>query len=320
MQTILIAVNDFTDAHVERIKRAAAGWARVIRVDQSADQAVYDEALNKADIAVGWPRAQSVLHSPVRFLQLCSAGYDPYLGISLDKKENFILCNSRGVFSVPAAEQTIAMMLALTRRFYIHIREQPQHIWRRTGDYRIVDGTTMCVVGMGSIGHAIAERCAGLNMTVVGVTRTGKEAVKPPLSKVFAIDALGDALAIADHVVLSMPSSPQTDGMFDEAMFRRMKQGSCFYNVGRGSLVVEADLIKVIRDGHLWGAGLDVFATEPLPKDSPLWDMENVVITPHSAGRYLQEFDILCDLFVGNLERYHKGETLINCIDLSHIR
>lgn len=318
MQQVLIAVNNFTDTHIERIEQASEGWAQVGRIDQAVDQAIYDDALNRYDIVVGWPRAESLPNSSIRFVQLCSVGYDPYLEVSLDKKKDFVLCNARGVMSVAVAEHVLAMMFALTRRLYLHNRDQQRHIWRRADEYRIVDGATMCIVGLGSIGLAIAERCRSLGMRVIVVARTGKEVVPASVSHIFAFDALGEALAEADHVVLSVPTTRQTRDLFDEAMFRRMKPGACFYNVGRGSLVVESDLVKVLQDGHLWGAGLDVFATEPLPIDHPFWDMRNVIVTPHTAGRYTQEYDRLCELFVDNLQRFHTDRSLRNIINLSH--
>jgi phosphoglycerate dehydrogenase-like enzyme len=157
-------------------------------------------------------------------------------------------------------------------------------------------------------------------MSVIGVTRTGKEPAGPPVSRVYGIDALPDALAEADHVVLTIPASPRTQGLFDEAMFRRMKRGAYFINIARGSLVVEADLVKVLKDGHLRGAGLDVFDQEPLSADHPFWGLPNVVISPHAAGRSNDEYTRLCDLFVRNLDLYHAGKPLINRISLGGLK
>lgn len=318
MQQILIAVNELTDAHLQRIQDAAKGWAQIVRIDQPAAAAEYQAALLNAQVVFGWPPPQGLADSPnIRLAQLCSVGYDPYLTVSLDQKKNFSLCNAHGVPSVPVAEQTIAMMFALTRRVNVHVRDQQQHTWRRADEYRIVDGATMCVVGLGAIGSAIAVRCAALGMKVIGVTRTGLEPTRPPVSRIYGFSDIKHALAEADHVAVSMPATPMTEGVFDESMFRSMKQGACFYNVSRGSLVVEPDLVRVLKDGHLWGAGLDVFATEPLPEDHPFWDMPNVVMAPHVGGRYVQEFDHLCDLFVKNLERYRDQKELINRVDLT---
>lgn len=317
MQQVLIAVNDFTDAHIQRITSVLDGWAEVRRIDHTTGTSDYNDALKQCDIVVGWPNPQGLVDSTIRYAQLCSAGYDPYLEVPLDKKEDFILCNARGVFSTAAAEQTLAMMFVLSRRLNLHIRDQNRHAWQRADEYRIVQGDTICVVGLGSIGMAIAERCAGLGLKVIGVTRSGKQQAAPPVSRIAGIDSLKQVLPKCDHVALSLPADQQTQGMFNEAMFRRMKPGSCFYNVGRGSLVVESDLVKVLQDGHLWGAGLDVFQTEPLPPEHPFWDMPNVIVLPHTAGRCVQEFDQLCDLVVDNLARYHAGRPLRNVIDFS---
>lgn len=316
MQTILVVVDGFTDAHMASIVQAARGWAVVRRINQSEPQAEHEQAMRQADIAIGWPKAESLPGSSIRFMQLGSSGYDPYLSVSLDRKPGFVMCNARGVYTVAVAEHAIAMMLALTRRIAMHVREQQQHIWRRGEEYDPLEGATVCILGLGSIGMAIAQRCAGLSMRVIGVTRTGKEPAKPPVSRVYGIDTLSEALAEADHVVLTIPASPRTQGLFGEAMFRRMKRGAYFHNVARGNLVVEADLVKVLKDGHLRGAGLDVFEKEPLPADHPFWDLPNVIVSPHAAGRSNDEYTRLCDLFVKNLQLYHAGKPLINRIDL----
>ena len=317
MQQVLIAVNEFKDSHCRQINTAIDGWAQAVRIDQGIEPSEYNDALNQCDIVVGWPNARGLVDSNIRLCQLCSAGYDPYLEVPLSEKKGFTLCNARGVFSVPAAEQTLAMIFCLSRRVNLHIRDQQQHQWQRANEYRIVYDDTIGVVGLGSIGMAIAERCAGIGMNVIGVTRTGKDQPTPSVSHIVGFDNLADVLPDCDHVVLSLPANKQTQHIFDEAMFRRMKPGSCFYNVGRGTLVVESDLVKVIEDGHLFGAGLDVFETEPLPPDHPFWDMPNVIVLPHTAGRYVQEFDHLCDLFVENLSCYRAGKPLKNIVDLS---
>jgi len=317
MQQVLIAVNDFTERHINQINSQVQGWAEVLRIDENTDIREYNRAMKQSDIVMGWPNAEGLVDSSIRFCQLCSAGYDPYLAVPLDKKKDFTLCNARGVFSVPAAEQTLAMMFALSRRLNLHIRDQQQHHWQRASEYRIIDGNTICVVGLGAIGTAIAERCSAIGMSVTGVTRTGKEPLSQSVSRIVGFDNLADVLPECDHVALSLPANSQTQGMFNEQMFRRMKADSCFYNVGRGSLVVEQDLVTVLKDGHLFGAGLDVFHNEPLPSDHPFWDMPNVIVLPHTAGRYVQEFDRLCDLFTENLERYRTGKPLQNIIDLN---
>jgi phosphoglycerate dehydrogenase-like enzyme len=127
-----------------------------------------------------------------------------------------------------------------------------------------------------------------------------------------------DALAVADHVVLSFPGTAANARMFDASMFGAMKSGAFFYNVGRGIVVDEGALFTALKSRHLGGAAIDVFQQEPLQADHPLWDADNILITPHSAGRSVKEFDRICDLFVRNLQRLEKGEPLLNRIDLSN--
>ena len=177
-------------------------------------------------------------------------------------------------------------------------------------------GSTVCVIGLGTLGSAIARRCAALGMRVLGVRRH-PERSSPDVSEVFGPEDLAAAVAGADHVVGALPGGASTTGLISREVIATMKPGACFYNVGRGPSVDEEALIERLAGGSLAGAGLDVFATEPLPDDSPLWSMENVIVTPHMAGYTWDYADELCEVFVANLAAYHAGEPPPNAIDLS---
>lgn len=317
MHKILIAIDSFTDEHIAQIHQAAEGWATYTRVCQNAESE-YMRLVGESTAIVGWTPAAWIVDSPVQFFQLASVGYDPYLNVGLDLKPNFQLCNLGDIFCLPVAEHFIGTMFSLARCLHKHAEDRLVKRWQRQQRYEEVAQSTICIVGVGRIGSAIARRCQALEMNVIGVGRHPDRMPKQLLSKTFAWDDIKDALAIADHVVLTFPGNPSNARIFDADMFVAMKKGATFYNVGRGSVVDEDALVAALQSGHLIGAAIDVFQQEPLPHDHPLWDADNVLITPHSAGRSVREFDRICDLFVRNLQRLEKHEPLLNQIDLSN--
>ena len=314
MNTILVAVDAFDDEHLRRIEEAAAGWAAVERIPEEAPRALYQTALERADVVIGWPEAELLASSPVGYFQLPSVGYDAYVGKGLADKPSFTLCNARGVMSVAVAEHALALMLTLTRRIGEHVRDASQEKWERRDSYDELFGRTACVVGLGDIGTEVARRCQALGMRVTGVRFTPSKA-HPVVEEPFGLPELERAVAEAQHVVNIQPVTKETERLFSKKVFSAMPRGARFYNLGRGGTVDEQALIEALRSGHLSGAGLDVFVEEPLPEGHPLWTL-NTVITPHVAGRSVREFDRMCELFVENLRRLRGQRTLTNTIKL----
>lgn len=317
MHKILIAIDSFTEEHVSLIHQASAGWAVCTRVDQNSERD-YQRLVGESTVVVGWTPSAWLVESPVQFFQLASVGYDPYLHSGLDEKPNFQLCNLGDIFCLPVAEHFIGTMFCLARCLHKHAEDRLAKRWQRQLRYEEIEGSTICIVGVGGIGTAIARRCKALGMNVIGVGRHPDRLPKELLSQTFAWDDMKNALAVADHVVLSFPGTAANARMFDASMFGAMKSGAFFYNVGRGIVVDEDALFTALKSRHLGGAAIDVFQQEPLQADHPLWDVDNILITPHSAGRSVKEFDRICDLFVRNLQRLEKGEPLLNRIDLSN--
>jgi phosphoglycerate dehydrogenase-like enzyme len=310
---VLVAVDLFEERHLERIAGAVEGWASWESIGHPAPAPIYEKGLARAELMMGWPDPKPLARSPVRLLQLPSVGYDDYAGCGLERKPGFVLCNARGVMSVQVAEHGIALMLALTRRIADHVGDQRERRWRRRSSYLEVAGTTACIVGLGSIGTQLARRCAGLGMEVVGV-RGGPHKLHPVVKRMYGLWDLRDAVAQANHVFSVLPAAPETDEIFDSAIFDAMRPGSFFYNLSRGSVVDEPALVERLLSGRLGGVGLDVVAVEPLPPHSSLWGLDNVVITPHVGGRSVHEADRLCDLFLRNLDAYRDGRPLTNVV------
>jgi phosphoglycerate dehydrogenase-like enzyme len=263
---------------------------------------------------IGWPQPQWLLGSQIEFLQLPSVGFEQYVGRGLENEPRLRIANAQGVFSIAAAEHFLAMMFGLARRLHKHVEDKLNRRWRRQQEYWEITGSTVCIVGMGGIGTEIARRCSGIGMKVVGVARHPENVSSHHLIDLFTMEDIQAAVEHADHVVACIPASDENRHLFDAFLFASMKPGACFYNLARGSLVDEDALLSALVSEHLRGAGLDVFQEEPLPREHPLWSQENVIITPHAAGRSVNEHDRICDLFVDNLKRFHNGEPLRNRI------
>jgi phosphoglycerate dehydrogenase-like enzyme len=312
---LLLAVDALGDTHIQTIVNSIRNWATWERIPETASAEEYRAKLATAEIMIGWPEAEWLLNSSIKLLLCPSVGYETYLRKGLETKRDFILCNAGGVYSEGVAEHCLAMMMALTRRLPEYLRAMQSKKWVQLPAHAELAGATVCIVGLGSIGTALARRCIALGMTVTGVRRNPKldhDAVK----QVYAQQQLAEAVAKADHVVSTLPGGEATAHVFNCDIFDAMKAGSYFYNVGRGSVVDEFELVRHLQNGHLIGAGLDVFEEEPLPATSPLWAMDNVILTPHMAGYTADYADRLCALWIKNLHNYRDGKPLINVVNL----
>ncbi|MER7861978.1 D-2-hydroxyacid dehydrogenase [Amycolatopsis japonica] len=248
----------------------------------------------------------------LRWLHIASAGVDPVLFPGLQESD-VVLTNSRGVFDGAIAEYVLGVVLAFAKDFARSWDLQKQRQWKHRESERI-SGRRVLVVGTGPIGRSIARMLRAAGMSVAGVGRRPREG-DPDFGDVYASSELSRHLPGADYVVAVAPLTEQTKGMFDAEAFAAMKPSSRFVNVGRGELVVTSDLIAALRDGSLGGAALDVFDTEPLPVDSPLWTMENVLISPHMSGDFVGWRNTLVEVFADNFRRWRAGEPLRNVVD-----
>jgi phosphoglycerate dehydrogenase-like enzyme len=285
------------------------------------DEPVADDLLPTIDIAFFssdvWPdRPRGLVISILKANQLkwmhtFSAGVDSPFFIDLIKK-GVTLTNSSGAAASPIAQTAILYMLALSRNVRAWFEHQDNKEWQRH-EFTELDGSRLAVIGMGPIGEEIARLGVALNMQVEAIRRspTGNEPCPT-----FGFDHLSDVLDRADWVALALPLTPDTQNLFDQQQFARMKPGAHFINVGRGELVDETALIQALNSQHLAGAALDVFATEPLPEDSPLWSMKNVLITPHSSGATTQSGLRAEEIFVRNFALFVQNEQMHNVVTI----
>lgn len=313
---ILIAVDALDEMHITALTTPFADWATWERIPEDTTAELYTAKLSTAEIVIGWPEPQWLANSPSVRLLLCpSVGYESYQGYGLEVKPNFTFCNAGMVYSEGVAEHCVAMMMALTRRLPAYVRGMQSKTWHQQIRHELLAGKTVCIVGLGSIGTAVARRCAALGMTVTGVRRNPNHS-SPHVDKIFSSEHLSEAVTDADHVIVALPGGKSTKHLFNRPIFEAMKNGAYFFNVGRGSVVDEPELIAQLQNGHLAGVGLDVFETEPLPDTSLLWAMDNVIVTPHMAGYTADYADELIRHIMNNLQCYRLGKPLPNRIDL----
>jgi phosphoglycerate dehydrogenase-like enzyme len=233
-----------------------------------------------------------------------------------------IVTNASGVFSVPMAEHTIGLLLALARNLPDTVRQQDQKIWSqqrlwdKPQNLTELNGATLLIVGFGSIGREIAKRASALEMKVIGVTRTG-QGDRAFAQKIVSVETLDEVLPLADYVVVATPETSDTRNIFDDKRFAKMKRGARLINLGRGSVLDEAALVRAMESGQLGGAALDVTDTEPLPAESPLWTAPNLLLTPHTSAISNRLWQRETDLIVELLERWFAGRELFNLVDLS---
>ncbi len=221
------------------------------------------------------------------------------------------LTNSRGVHTAAVAELAVALLLALAKHLANRVHAQVAHEWTQELNAG-VSGKTVVIIGLGSIGSAVARAARGLGMYVIGVRRSARPTRWA--HEVVSLDDLDSVLPRAEYVVLCAPDTDATRGLLDSRRLRRMQRGALLINVARGGLVSEPALLDALRDGQLGGAGLDVFAREPLDRRSPLWDMPNVLITPHYPNVEGWERPTV-QRFIDNAQRFLAGQPLRDVID-----
>jgi phosphoglycerate dehydrogenase-like enzyme len=311
---VLVAVDDFSEAHIQAMDAAVAAWAEIIRLPQTSEETVYRNALAESHICIGWPLAEWLFNTSVQLLQTGSSGWENYQHKGLDQLPAFSLCTAKGIYSIGVAEHAIAMMLALVRRIPVHVHDKDHRQFRRHLPYAPeITGAAACIIGMGDIGKEIAKRCRGLGMKVTGIVKNGKDDLIEYADLILPVSQLENAVADADHIFLSIPGSAENDKVFTKHIFSKFKPSAFFYNVSRGSTVDEEALCEYLRTGKLAGAGLDVSQTEPLPAESELWNLgDNILITGHSAGLSSGYTNRFCKLVIRNLTNYDSGVPLEN--------
>jgi phosphoglycerate dehydrogenase-like enzyme len=236
-------------------------------------------------------------------------------------QSDVLLTNARQVHGPVVAEHVIAQILALAKMLPAAVRYQQQHVWGQEAMWsgrprpREISGATVGLVGLGSIGMELAQRASALGMRVIAVREHTEKGVPHHVQAVFAPSQINELLCQSDYVVLAAPLTTETRNLIDAERLARMKPGACLINVSRGPLIHDAALTTALRENKIGGAALDVFADEPLPADSPYWDLENVLITPHTAAVTEKLWERHYGLIRENLYRYLEGKPLLALVD-----
>ena len=256
----------------------------------------------------------------LRWFQSVAAGVDRVLTPELMSR-GIIVTNTSGVHAPNIAEHVLALMLAFARRLPGLIRAQAARQWReddpqnRMGNIFELDGQTLLVVGYGDIGQRLAKIAYGVGMIVDAVKRTANGESDDFTREIAPINDLKRLLRVADHVAICLPLTGETRRLFDAGAIEAMKPGSFIYNIGRGPIIDQDAMIAALESGRLRGAGLDVTDPEPLPQDSPLWDMPGVIITAHTAGATSRYWDRVLDILIPNIQRINSGQEPLNVVN-----
>lgn len=250
----------------------------------------------------------------VRWVQATSAGIGQFIKrMNYDKRmPNTVFTTASGVHAIPLAEFCIMSMLMFNKGLLRMMRDQERKHWERYAGTDL-EGRTLGIIGLGKIGNQVACYATALGMRVIG---TDAEQVVCDIAQVFPLSELDAMLKQAEYLVVCVPHTPQTEKMIGAREFALLPKGAMFINIGRGQVVDEPALIESLHSGHLCCAALDVFAEEPLPPSSPLWEMPNVLVSPHSASTSDRENSRITTLFCDNLSRYLAGEPLRNVLDV----
>jgi D-2-hydroxyacid dehydrogenase (NADP+) len=310
---VCLPADRLSAAQLAQIQAAAPG----MRVVMTTERAAIERVLDDVEIAVGsfphdlLPRARRL-----RWLQEWGAGVDWLLRHPELAELDFTLTNASGVHAIPISEQILGYLLAFARKLPAAVRAQERRAWQAPGRDQLFElaGKTMVLVGVGAIGARTAAIAAAFGMRVLGIRRNPAGDL-PGVEAIYGSDQLYDLLPQADCVVLTVPLSRATQGMIGERELRAMKTTSYLINIGRGGTIQQQALIQALREGWIAGAALDVFEQEPLPATSPLWELDNVIITAHYAGLTPAYDQRALAIFLDNLRRYHAGEPLRNVVD-----
>lgn len=316
---VLYVMQRLSASHKTRILDTAGGdWAVIFRDQCSPEE--QENALHRATAIFGEPTVEKVLRAEkLRWIQMTWAGADRYTKDPAFP-QSVLVSNATGAFGVAIAEHLIGAALALLRGFPRYVRQQQCSLWQPNYGAATLEGKTALILGAGDIGTALATRLKAFDVKTIGVRRTAG-GLPTGFDEIHDLSALDKLLPVADLVFGCLPGTAETAGLLTEKRLRSMKQDAVLLNAGRGSLLNLDDLTRVLQEGQLRGAALDVCQPEPLPPEHPLWTLENVLITPHVAGVGFDDMpeteDKIVTILCNNLPRVAAGLMPENLVDFT---
>jgi len=306
----ILVLNKLSSRHIELLTRINPEIEIITTTLEEAEQHIAD-----TDILVAW----GFMHieklyaqaKQLKWIHALSAGVEE-LNIPPLLDSSIILTNSKGIHGIPVSEHVFAMLLSFTRGLQQFEQNQQAKLWKRAYTDELYE-KTLAIIGLGSIGREIAKKAKAFSMNVVATKRENTAEIF--VDRLYNPAELKDMLTVADYVIVALPLVPETENYITREHFSVMKKTAYFINIARGGVVVEGDLIAALQEEQIKGAGLDVFATEPLPATSPLWDLPNVIITPHVAAMSPYYLDRAIKLLADNLSRFLEKTAMHNVID-----
>ena len=312
MLTVLLA-QIIEDSQVEALEAEFAGRVRFVRLPTSGEvPADGSDAAVLFRCAMSKPQFSTALAGSPRlaWIHTCSAGFDQLLVPEISER-GLTVTRSAATHHIPIAEWVIGYMFLLAKRFPALMTAQREHRWAPP-DTDELGGKTVGIVGAGAIGSQVARRCRALGMRVIATKRS--PAPSADYDEVLPADQLPALIEQSDYVVLACPLTTETRDMIGERELRLMKPTAFLLNIARGGLIVDEALIRALEEGWIAGAALDAFRQEPLPPDSPLWDVPNLFLTPHASYKSIHFLERSTREFAANLHRYLAGEPLANTL------
>jgi phosphoglycerate dehydrogenase-like enzyme len=308
--------DEITTANRETLRRLLYNYQILV----TRDSRHISQQLPDITVAAGWLSPENARLMPnLQWLHHWAAGIDNFMDDPTIMARDFMITTSSGIHGIPVSEHVFAYILAFAREYPAAIRAQSRHQWsvpsHPTGNTMFeLGGKTMLIIGMGAIGKRVAIIAKAFGIHVIGI-RQDPTKLESSVDRILGPQDLSGVLPQADFVVLTVPLTPATRNIIDERELHLMKSSAYLINVGRGQLIRENALISALQKGWIAGAGLDVFNQEPLSHDSPLWDMDNVIITAHYAGNTPCYNERAMELFLLNVQRYVIGAPLLNLVD-----
>jgi len=310
----LLCTDHVADRYADRLAEIVPAWELVTLVGEGpvgdTELARVDAAFLSADSFPARTRhlLMAALEAPnLRWLHTFSAGTDhPIFGQFRDKGVR--ITTSSGASAAPMARTVMLYLLGLSRDIRRMLRDQANHEWNPVR-FDDIDGKVIGVVGMGPIAREVIRMSAALGMRPIGMRRA---VVGDEPCETWTLDRLRELAGHADVLAVALPLTDDTRHIISADVIAAMKPGGVFVNVGRGELVDEAALVEALSTGRLGGAGLDVFVDEPLPATSPIWDLDNVIVTPHNSANTAATGEVAAEIFFANLARYASGDPLHN--------
>ena len=314
MKTVLCML-PVEQRHKEKLERAGGAECSFVYVGEHGATA---EDIAAANIILGMPEPELINASEnLELLQLNIAGADRYVkpGVLAPKTK---LTNSTGAYSKAVAEHGAAMLFMLQKKLHLYRDAQGKHEWTDFGTVTSITDATVVIVGLGDIGCHFATIVKALGAHVIGVKR--RASAKPDcVDELYTMEKLDEVLPSADVVFSVLPGTPATTHLYTAERFDLMKPSAIFINCGRGASVENSVLYDAVKNGKIASVAIDVSEVEPLPPDSPLWSLDNLVITPHVSGYYHlpYTFERIVDIAAENLGRFMRGEELMNIVDFT---